>query len=292
MKNLLWFLLLGGLLMMGCSKDDEVVDCDDFTNPACSNYNPCHDQTEVSAEFIAYIEPSYRHDTPEGIEMRIISDTFLYGNQIIFEAKDEHAKSYKWKIGTDDRIWTTSSVSLLFARVDSLSYKDGITVQLIVEKDPNTACFPNDNGIDTVTRHIAFVSSFSRLPFTGTWRGTNSVRPDITYDLEIFRVYAHERADYGINNLFNVPEWCVHHYRIGYPHTYTGFLDARATHGSPFFLGGNWLNSNCPTEYFELTNTRIEVQEDRRRIRVQGTFGDGHTVDGKRVFEFLGTKVD
>jgi hypothetical protein len=188
MKNLLFFLLLGVLLAAGCREDDdEVVDCDDFTNPACSNYNPCHDQEEVSAAFETSTVLYNRVAEPAIYEV-FVHDTFLVGNRVTFEAEEKDAEYYEWKVGSDDRSWHSPSFSLEFSMEDSsLLLANPIPVTLIVRKKPNKACFPDDDGLDTLTKFIYFVRFSENLPYIGTWRGVREDNPSEVYDIKIYR---------------------------------------------------------------------------------------------------------
>ncbi|MFY7787891.1 MAG: hypothetical protein ACOVQA_08465, partial [Thermoflexibacteraceae bacterium] len=60
--------------------------------------------------------------------------------------------SVKWKIGTDARWFRTLSVALEFDDPET------IKVTLIGYRKPNKACFPTDDGVDTVSRNLVILS--------------------------------------------------------------------------------------------------------------------------------------
>jgi hypothetical protein len=183
MKNNFFLILsIFVIIIGGCSKDEP--DCTDFTNPLCANYNPCHDQKITSADFqTACVVRRDKYKTITSQE-----DTFYLGSSIVFKALQEDALSYKWKIGDDDRTFTKQEFSLDFNPSDSVSlFNRPVPIQLIVTRTPNTACFPTDDGIDTLTKYIYFVSrhEVTHKKFVGTWVGSLEAKPDDIYEIEI-----------------------------------------------------------------------------------------------------------
>jgi hypothetical protein len=262
MKNLLWFLLLGGLLVIGCAEDCEDFmnpDCPnycvDITNPNCPNYDPCYGVAATSAEFESYTFVG-TYD-----ELKIVADTFRYNNTVTFRTKEEEGKTYEWKIGNDGRTWNTSSVSLRFVENDSISLRLGIPVQLIVRKTPNTACFPNDDGIDTLQKTIYFRNEWESA-FFGKWRGTNTADPDSVYIIEILMKkgrpsgnYLDSRTHIAAYNFRNGGQACTP------PHE----LDASTTHHGLFGVGQPYPRpfNTCPPPYtWWLYSLNLRTQRD------------------------------
>jgi len=183
MKNILLITLLAFdvILISSCSKDEP--DCTDFTNPLCANYNPCHDQKITSADFqTACVVLSDKYETITSQE-----DTFYLGSSIVFKALQEDALSYEWKIGDDDRTFTEQEFSLNFGNDSASLFNRPLPIRLIVTRTPNTACFSTDNGIDTLTKYIYFVSrhEVAHKNFMGTWVGSLEAKPDDIYEIEI-----------------------------------------------------------------------------------------------------------
>lgn len=105
------------------------------------------------------------------------ADTFL--DQFI-KVEAKHAlQKYQWKIGLDQNTWDSKSVQLDFGG----NYGD-IQVTLIGEWTPNKDCFPNDNGIDTVTKIFTIVPN-SEAPFYGEYEGYVESAPNDTFLIKI-----------------------------------------------------------------------------------------------------------
>jgi hypothetical protein len=184
MKNTFFLLLsIFVILIAGCNKDEPVA-CTDETNPECPNYDPCHDAESTSADFetaCIVVSDKYQKITSQ-------EDTFYLGANIQFTAKQEDVLSYEWKIGDDDRVFTEQSFSLTFNPSDSvILFNRPVPIRLIVTRTPNTSCFPADDGIDTLTKYIYFVSihEVSHKKFLGTWVGSREDKPDEIYEIEI-----------------------------------------------------------------------------------------------------------
>lgn len=179
MRNLLIISLLGiiGIGVSSCAED-----CTDETNIDCTNYNPCHDAIETSADFrFGYIVGTQLN----GLNHTFYTDTFLPRQRIAFFADDENAEYYEWKVGEDDRTWNTSSFSLQFDKADSLIlYSTPIKVRLITHRTPRNDCYTNDDGIDTSYRYIHFLRPTNS--FLGTWRGSLSENPNEVYEIKLY----------------------------------------------------------------------------------------------------------
>jgi hypothetical protein len=170
-------LLLPLLLWQGCKEK-----CDDETNPACENYDPCWDkQTPVSADF--EVGNAWRtgeegvfpaHYYPGG-------DTLLPGS-LKFTALDSTAESYEWRIGQDPRRWTDRTFFLGF-KCENVLYQT-IPVQLITTRLRDTLCA--DVGLlqDTVVRYLHLVH-MTEAKFFGTYRGRLNKLIDEEYEISI-----------------------------------------------------------------------------------------------------------
>lgn len=142
MKNIhiLYTLLSIGLLLFISS-----CGCDDPTDPDCNNYDPCWETTEpVTASFTMSEQYWYANAVKEMFVQKDV-DTAMR-NAIEFEAPEGFDK-YTWLIGAEtiqDRIFSRGG----FPQGQSTP------ITLIVEKTPNRRCFPDDDGIDTLTRYL------------------------------------------------------------------------------------------------------------------------------------------
>jgi hypothetical protein len=139
-----------------CRKD---CPCDDPYNPVCPNYDSCLTKKPVTADFwfgIVFRE-DFKH-LVNGQEYRTDDSIFncggkdsmgyTYGVRLTFIPTEKNAK-YTWKLGSE----------IITDRVFSRSFEDAIgpqriPVTLIIEKEPNRICFPNDDGKDTVTKYV------------------------------------------------------------------------------------------------------------------------------------------
>ena len=139
-----------------CRKD---CPCNDPYNPVCPNYDSCLTKKTVTADFKFGYE--FREDFKDFINGQpyITDDTIYqcggvdslgntYGIKLTFVPVEKNAK-YTWKLGSE--IITDRTFSRLF---ENAKGPQRIPVTLIVEKEPNRNCFPNDDGRDTVTKYI------------------------------------------------------------------------------------------------------------------------------------------
>ncbi len=119
------FALFFALVLANCK--DEHPDPED----------PCKNAQEVSADFA--IETALGDRYFEG-------DTVYDLGLVRFRAKQQ-LDTYKWVLGAETL--STQSFSRSF-------FPQGtwITVKLMVKSKPNTQCFPNDNGMDTLTKRF------------------------------------------------------------------------------------------------------------------------------------------
>ena len=128
-----FLLIVSAVLMEQC----KCKQCEDPTNPECSNYDPCLGVAKTSADFkIEERTGSYWVET----------DTVERYSRVRFTALQE-ADSYRWLIGADE--FNEKSFTL-----SNFPYNSWIGVTLILKRTPNKACHPNDNGIDTVYRRF------------------------------------------------------------------------------------------------------------------------------------------
>ena len=130
----LLILLLSSLFLVSCKKE---------VQPDMAPLNEaCDCATEVSADFEILELELLPQSNPIGTD----TDTIFHNSNVIFRAKEENA-SYTWYIGNE--ILDTKEVGRNFS-----SIWDGqdITVSLVVEKEPNSICLPNDDGYDSISR--------------------------------------------------------------------------------------------------------------------------------------------
>jgi hypothetical protein len=93
----------------------------------------------------------------------VITDTVMRYSGVRFTALGKY-DSVKWKIGGDVRLFRTLSVYLEF------DYPETVKITLIGYRKPNKACFPTDDGVDTVSRNLV-VLPFYQSKIKGVYRG-------------------------------------------------------------------------------------------------------------------------
>lgn len=125
--------------LLGCKKEP----CKDVSNPACENYDPCYGKKPVSAEF-DILEVTANGNS---IAIRPGKDTFI-ATYLQFVASEPNA-TYEWRIGS--KIYTQQSFELNFSTAPA---NIPIYITLKVKKQPNQGCFPDDDGVDSITRRI------------------------------------------------------------------------------------------------------------------------------------------
>lgn len=150
--NRYWNYLLGCLLLLAGCKG-----CDDKVDP-CKNLKP------ISASFKTR-ENVAVSDYMKNYFLDIPCDTLIENGA--FTADELDATSYTWKVGVG--VYHGKQLSLSFGNVTPGTL---IPVKLIVHKTPNKNCFPNDDGIDSVTKNIRITRGLTEggaLNFEGTY---------------------------------------------------------------------------------------------------------------------------
>jgi hypothetical protein len=130
-----------------------------------------------------------------------VADTVLSSNVIHFIAKNSKYDNYRWKIGTDDSVFTAKEVGLRFNGV----FGD-IPIKLIVHSKPDTSCFPNDDGIDSIEKVITVVPWRGGSALIGDYIGCNLDTPKDSFTINIRYKDVYESGHivdhiYYVNNL-------------------------------------------------------------------------------------------
>ncbi|MFD2785652.1 hypothetical protein [Hymenobacter rubripertinctus] len=218
--------LLGPLLLAGCrqDKDPQPDPC------AAAQANP------LSFRFLE----NYGTPTP---------DTAYAKQDITFEGPGAPYTSYEWRVGNDARVFTDRQFSLYFYEKDAGDYR----VRLIARRPPNTKCFPNDDGVDTLTKVLSLVPrSFRKGPIYGKFQGSTTDAPRDTFTIRIFQ---------GLDP-----------YNVGSPIQYDFLRNLSRGCQSPYFtLGLTWraIQFNYGRNDFScLTESGIGYLTTRDSIRV------------------------
>lgn len=195
MKKVLSFLLplfvLSLMLMSSRCKQE----CEDISNPDCPNYDPCYGKTGTIADF----------KIMEVGESRISIYTFAYetdtvnGWDVIFEPRNPIAGAeYRWEIGVG--VYEKQKVTLNFQSVSNGSV---IPIKLIVKrKDVDKTCFPNDKGIDSLTKnmYINYKCLVAGLDTT-IYRGHHKDNPNEELEVKFYYRNLLLDDDYIVENL-------------------------------------------------------------------------------------------
>jgi len=121
--------------------------------------DPCEALAPVTADFM--ILEDFYFDYPENWEP-YDTDTVRSG-RVVFMALEEGAR-YTWTLGAE----TIHERS--FMR-HSFPLNQPIEVSLRVEKEPNTNCFPEDDGLDSLRRDFWYIGRCQAPDFDGEWEG-------------------------------------------------------------------------------------------------------------------------
>jgi hypothetical protein len=169
-KQLLWITCI--LALAACEKD-------------IAPSNPCETQQATSAAFTIKEATIQDINSPNLKDFLMDTDS-CYMSSIFFEATQQDADSFIWQVGSEIEPRYGKRINVVFP--DNLR---GTTfnVRLIVKRKPNTRCFPNDDGIDTVTRKFYFVRFNEPLSWEGTYYGSDDDKPDSLYTIVLGHSY-------------------------------------------------------------------------------------------------------
>ncbi len=128
------------ILLVSCHKDQDIM-----PNPT----QGCDCAHEVSSDFLM------EEMTESNINFARYTDTdTIYANKNVrFTAKEEGAE-YTWYIGAE--VLYTNTVTRFFS--DALIGQT-LPITLVVKKNPNTICFPNDDGFDSITKYLTIIEN-------------------------------------------------------------------------------------------------------------------------------------
>jgi len=104
--------------------------------------NPCELTHEVSAEFT--IE-EFQGSVPEN---KSLTNIVYATNSVLFKANDSLA-NYTWYVGAE-----TINERSFIRTFDASLVGQTLPIHLVVKKDPNIICYPNDDGYDSITRYV------------------------------------------------------------------------------------------------------------------------------------------
>lgn len=154
-------LLGSALLWAGCRKDAPVAP------------SPCLG-TKANPLSFRFLE-NYGTPTP---------DTAYSKQTISFEGPGAPYTSYEWQIASDPRTFTQRKFSLYFPEASTGSFP----VRLIARRPLNSACFPKDDGVDTLTQVLTLVHrALVPAAIYGRFLGSNTDAPRDTFSVRVFQ---------------------------------------------------------------------------------------------------------
>jgi hypothetical protein len=166
--------------------------------------NPCETHQATSAAFTIK-EATYTQIIEPRLADFLMDTDSVYFRSVYFEATQADADSFIWQIGTEPEPRYGKQVNVVFPDV---LRGTTFTIRLIVKRNkPNTRCFPNDDGIDTVTRTFYFVRFNEPLSWEGTYYGSDDDKPDSLYINELGHSYD-EAWDRDMIKVFGIPRGC------------------------------------------------------------------------------------
>jgi hypothetical protein len=189
MKYLALLLLALLLVVLACKKIEQ---------PEMAQLNKeCDCAKEVSADFVMEEKNSFWTD------YLTETDSIFKNKNVRFRALEDSA-TYTWYIGQE--VVTSKQVDRYF---DEALAGQTLPITLVVKKKPNSICFPNDDGYDSITKYLTvtnFIESDSQngILNIGSLEGTFRVKSDhlpdsfdITVDY-VFSSFSNRRL-----NIFN-----------------------------------------------------------------------------------------
>lgn len=184
-SNLLW--------LYGCGKDPD----------PCKGLSPTTAKFNFQQKFYG-IDSIFNVDT---ILLDPFRNTFI-AEVMTFNSIEDNA-TYTWKIGEDPRTFSTKSFNLNFNNAIGK-----IETKLVVNKQPNTTCFPKDNGIDSTIQNLYVLSGKDfKYAFEGSFTGYITANPKDIFDISIVNfgeIPLHDPYNpghYGLR-IFNLPKGC------------------------------------------------------------------------------------
>jgi hypothetical protein len=150
--------LAGAAYLQSCRK----TRCQDPSNPDCENYDPCYGKQAPKAHFLMGVSSDQRFRI-NGVWDSIISDTIFYKTSVFFKTTLQNVNALRWLLGSEvinDKYFRRSFGNAPYGKY---------SVTHIIEKTPDKACFPNDDGRDTLKRTF-YINPFYDFPIVGQYK--------------------------------------------------------------------------------------------------------------------------
>jgi hypothetical protein len=220
---------------------------------ACSEKepDPCAALKPVSADFDFY-------------DGNTKIDTFMLPATVTFKAKDSTAQSYAWSFPNGENTSDKKQFTLTFHNETG-----HVPVQLILKNKPQTACFPKDDGIDTVQKSIYLLHwmEADRLPYIGTFVGSDDTNPNHKFEIYIKLFNRPEpepvRSYWAGARIFNLPEGCsIQDTSIFSWSPSIEYSPSKSKYKTFRINAGNSIHNNCMAVFGDgvsINNDKIEI---------------------------------
>jgi hypothetical protein len=233
--------------------------------------DPCASLEPVTARFV--IGERIMNWGYEEIDTLVISDTVLTWSYVQFRAPAGY-DSYEWQVGTEEEGMKTYSGDSV-VQIQIVHPWEALPVSLIVRDEPNTACFPQDDGIDTLTRILTVIDR-DKSPAFGRYQGYLESNPTDTFTVSFNIKFNQGEREI---DLLNMDPGC-------YPTTNS--IDYAIGYRSMHFASSGYLQDGCndPNGWLWLDSSYQHVTIDFS-TRELGSFPDD-----REYFRFIGKRIN
>lgn len=191
------FFALLFLLGMSCKKEKPTVP---------NEVDPCDCAKEVSADF-SIEEKLLKQDNGSWLDtIHIESDKVLADRKVRFTASEQGAE-YTWYVGAE--IITDKSFYRYFS-TNEIGFN--IPITLVVRKAPNSICFPDDDGYDSITKVMQVVDWCDSIGIEGYFRIAKVGTTDsIDVGIDLYNQFSFEEGcnSLGLYNINGLGVNCV-----------------------------------------------------------------------------------
>lgn len=237
--------------MESCKRDEP---CCDATNPECPNYDPCYGKVLPSAGFKMF--DGFLHD-----------GNYVYWEDVVFKGFDVNLTSelndveyaHTWYIGSE--VFHTQNPPT--RRYEEVPRPATISVSHVIRYEPDTVCFPDDDGYDSVVQSFYLIERWDELGTMGTFRGVIDNELD-SFELGFYmcEMVSGEIVDEFINDWTKNYRMTVNFHNLGdtisnaYPflNQFTNYGEVGLVNSGGVFVGNTTGNINV------LEDNRIKMQ--------------------------------
>jgi len=287
MKQLIWTLTIS-FFIISCSCDREET-CPNSKRPTDANFIAYITRTVVDDELLT----NYRTE-------KIVTDSFVTYSDVFFEPLDTTAESYEWQVGTEAKPRTGKRIKVGFS--SSVVPSSPIKVTCIAKKKPDNKCFPNDNGIDSITKFIYFFDYKKeqyKPPIFGKYYGYDNKDTSIKYTIEIFYKSPYNIRIRNICRECETPEDAGIYQIIGSKFYGISYLGGQDSQYKEYPELGTSFNNNC--WFWQFNRSYGRLSNEGKEIYIEYEYRNYRQIeirpDGSKYFKyfktiFKGTKIN